>query len=283
MAMLYLIKMKIEMPNWDEVAKHYDGKGEDDLNYLVALDKRIVHHHSGIIDKDTLKNRNLNTKNIYKLLGISETKLTLFGGENLNLPPSKGLDCGCGRGGSTFILAKIFGHHMHGINITNSQLMIAKQSAKKLGLEDTTSFEKINIYDMENKKNCYDFIWACESTEYLPNLNSLFDIWHKLLYNKGKIILFALTYKESMKKSICEELKKINEIYVTSISSLENYFFYLRKNGFNLKKMIPLEKKVIPYWELRNKLPNKRGTEEHIIKGLKSGALQYSMMLLQKN
>lgn len=271
---------KISMPDWEAVGRHYDQKGRNDLNYLVATDKRIVHHHSGIFsDPAKYLNREYSEEELLAVLGESENRLTALGAEALNLRGKRGLDCGCGRGGSTFILARDYDHRMLGITISDTQLSFARQMAGELSLEARVSFEKKNIY-YDTIDGTFDFIWACESTEYMPDYDSLFKKWRSMLEPGGRVLLFAISYRNSRLEMVKTQLKEINRIYETRIGAFSSYLKAAMDNGFEVDDLIGLESMIIPYYRLRLRSKNRRGSEEALLKGLENGHFKYSMMLL---
>ena len=276
---------KVEMPDWDKVAGHYDKKGEDDLNYLSAVDKRIVHHHSGIFGgDDILFDRDYQEEELLKMLGESEDRLTHLGAKALELKNSRGFDCGCGRGGSSFILSRDYGHTMMGITISDTQLEFARSMALQLNLQESARFEKMNIFsvNLDHLDGQFDFTWACESTEYMPDYNKLFGKWYKLLKKGGKALIFAITYRESQLSFIEKELRMIDDIYETRIGEFNTYLESAVNSGFVIDDLIGLEEKIIPYYRLRLKSENKRGSEDALLKGLENGYFKYSLMLFRK-
>jgi len=276
---------EIVMPDWNQVAAHYDNKGKDDLNYLSAVDKRIVHHHSGVFDRvDHLLNREYREEDLLQLLGASEDRLTHLGAAALGISDGKGFDCGCGRGGSSLILARDYGHSMLGITISRTQLDYARIMAENLNLQDKVSFEQLNIYhaDLSGLEGQFDFIWACESTEYMPDYITLFTQWHKLLKRGGKALIFAITCRKSQLDKIENELRLIDEIYETKIGSFDAYLQAAISTGFEIDDLTGLEEKIIPYYKLRLKSVHKRGSEEALLKGLENGYFKYSLFLLRK-
>jgi len=279
------MQSKIQMPDWQAVADHYDKKGKDDMNYLVAADKRIVHHHSGIFEPGSESlTQSYAEEELLLVLGTAEDRLTHLGAKALDLKPGRGFDCGCGRGGSSFILAKDYGHNMQGITISQTQLEYARTMAGELHLEQKTNFALMNIYqaDFDHWQGTFDFVWACESTEYMPDQFLLFQKWNQLLKMGGKVLLFAITTRESQLPYIEKELKLVDDIYETKIGTMHNYLSAAVANNFEIDNFLDLAPQVIPYYRLRLQSAHKRGSEEALLKGLENGYFKYFLLLLHK-
>ena len=68
---------------------------------------------------------------------------------------------------------------------------------------------------------------------------------------------------------------------VLPLSILAVYFPGL-SGGFVLDDLIGLEEQIIPYYRLRIRSENRRGSEEALLKGLENGYFKYSLMLFRK-
>ncbi len=73
------------------------------------------------------------------------------------------LDAGCGVGGSSLWLAEQLGAQVCGINIQPLHLAIAREEARKRGLEDLVQFKEKNYCDTGEPANTFDVVWALES------------------------------------------------------------------------------------------------------------------------
>ena len=84
--------------------------------------------------------------------------------------PKRVLDCGCGIGGTTRHLAKKFGNEtsLTGITLSQSQRDRATSLAAEQGVTNA-EFKVMNALAMEFEDDTFDFVWACESGEHMPD------------------------------------------------------------------------------------------------------------------
>ena len=79
------------------------------------------------------------------------------------------LDVGCGIGGTSRYLAKKFpSAEVTGITISPEQQRRATDLAAERGISNA-KFELCDALDMKYPDNSFDFVWACESGEHMPD------------------------------------------------------------------------------------------------------------------
>lgn len=281
-----------EAMNWELIARHYDRKTDAELNYLVAEDKRIVHHHSGVFPPGTRVEEltaGRSQEELRALVGQSETRLTRLGGELLVrhgvTPASRGLDCGCGRGGSSFLLAREHGYRMFGITISPYQYEFAQARRRELGLEERTDFSLRNVFELTTPTEM-DFVWACESTEYMPDRKRLFETWNGVLRPGGQVLIFVLCSVPELFTTTSyarAAIEHIDRHYETRIGPLSEYLESALRTGFGVADLVDLRNEVLPYWRLRQALEGAPGTEAPIIDGLERGYLKFQALLFRKD
>jgi geranyl diphosphate 2-C-methyltransferase len=267
---------------WDAVGAHFDRKGRDDMNYLSSPDGLIVHHHTGLFPDGVTPEAD-SEEALLRLLWHAENRLVERAAALLDLRPGEeGFDCGCGRGGSSFLFARDFGARMTGITVSETQARFAREAAAQLGLAGQCAFHLENIYDGRQPSGAFDFIWACESTEYMPDRPRLFAEWWRLLRPGGRALGIILTYVESRRHLVARELAQLDAYYVGSTGPFHAYLDAAVKAGFLVDDVTPLERETIPYWDLRTRSAHQKGTEAWLRDGLRSGALRFSAMLFRK-
>ncbi len=265
---------------WKRIAQHYDHKGKDDLNYLSSEDGIIVHHHTGLFS-DGQDYSVEGEQTIIHELWRSEGRMVELVASMLQPRSGElGLDCGCGRGGSSFILARAHGVRMFGITLSQTQLRFAQDAAEKQGLYSQVEFGIENIYDARRPSQTYDFVWALESTEHMGDRQALFAQFRRVLKPRGRVVVVALTYVQSRLESIRRELDQLNEYYVGQTGSFESYLEAAINNGFALDDIVHLNRETLPYWRLRLRSTYQTGTEPWLIHGLENGGFHYSAMHL---
>lgn len=272
------------LPDWNAVAEHFDRKGTNDLNYLCSEDGVIVHHHSGFFDSARCPTE-MSEEAILRELGASETRLTLHGARLLRLSPGQfGFDCGCGRGGSALLFARHYGVAVDGITISSCQAAFVQQAAQRSGLDDLVRCRLENVYANTLPSEKYDFVWACESTEYMADRGMLLSEFERILRPRGKIVIMALTVAIGVDDDpvVCQTVASINNHYVTALGTLDEYFTAAAEADIDVVDVVQHEEQVLPYWRLRLASAHRTGSEVWLIDGLENGFLKYSTILCQK-
>jgi len=272
----------LEQSYWARVGQHYDRKGKDDLNYLTSGDGLIVHHHTGLF-LDGKEPVPADEAALLRELWLSEHRLVELAANVLRIGEGeRGLDCGCGRGGSSFLFARNYGARMFGITVSTSQEQFATAAARDLGLADRTSFALENLFEGKRPTEGYDFVWACESTEYMPDRRAMFAEWRRVLKPGGRALAIVLTWVQSRYETVRREMDLLNDYYVARAGSFESFLGAAMQEGFAIDDIIHLERETLPYWHLRLHSKNRTNTEPWLIHGLANGGFHFSAMLFRK-
>ncbi len=275
---------------WREVAGHYDRKGRDDLNYLAALDKTIVHHHTGLFepgrsfDADALAT--IGEDELLKEIGAAEQRLTDLGLATLVRHGARGpgLDCGCGRGGSALSFAlQRADLEIDGITVAHSQLAFARNAAQRLGLEDRVAFAKLSVFDLTpGLAGAYGFVYACESTEYMEPRAELFHIFRRLLRPGGVAVVFAYMKVAGHPALVSEDFSFVNDHYVMRTGDLQEYLRDSQAAGLELADWIDLRHEILAYWSLRALSRHRAGIEPAVLRCLHSDSVKYALIVFRK-
>jgi cyclopropane fatty-acyl-phospholipid synthase-like methyltransferase len=273
--------MQSDPTYWQRVGAHFDRKDERDLNYLSSGDGLIVHHHTGLFpDGRDLAPRD--EQEILRALWHSEHRMVRFAAELLAIRPGmRGLDCGCGRGGSSLMFARDYGAEMFGITISSAQAAFAERAAAALELSGQARFALENLHDHARPDGAYDFVFACESTEYMDR-PALFAEWRRVLRPGGVALAIVLTYVPSRLPEVARELALLNEYYVARAGSLASFLDGARQEGLALDDLVHLERETLPYWRLRLRSGHRSGTEPWLIHGLETGGFHFSAIRFRK-
>jgi cyclopropane fatty-acyl-phospholipid synthase-like methyltransferase len=109
---------------------------------------------------------------------------------NINVH-SKLLDLGCGNGGFTIQIAKHYGCFVHGIDISESMIHIAKEQPLDEELARKCTFEVSDFSDLKGVPAHFDFIIAIGSLYWTSNLMDVLKLWQKKMVLHGKLIIFT--------------------------------------------------------------------------------------------
>jgi len=112
--------------------------------------------------------------------------------------PARVLDVGCGIGGTSRYLARTFGpaSHVTGITLSPNQAARGTELAAKAGLANCT-FRVMDALAMDFPSNSFDFVWACESGEHMPDKKKYVEEMTRVLKPGGKIVIATWCQRET--------------------------------------------------------------------------------------
>jgi len=203
-----------------------------------------------------------------KLLGVS--------------PGDRGLDFGCGRGGSSIVLVTDYGASVLGIDCCASRIAAAERSAAKLGLAERLQFSNRSLFDHGPEASNFDFVWSCEVTGYVEALPELFQEWSRRLKPGGAALVFTYASSGADDEAARAVERKMREVYQVSPHSMDGYLGAIAGSPLRLEQESCLSAMALQYWQARRKAAQERGAESAIISGLESGCLHYMLWQLRK-
>ena len=113
--------------------------------------------------------------------------------------PAKVLDVGCGIGGTTRYLAKKFGPatSITGITLSPNQVRRGTELAAAAGLSNC-HFRVCDALAMDFPDNSFDFVWACESGEHMPDKKRYVEQMTRVLKPGGKLVIATWCQRETL-------------------------------------------------------------------------------------
>jgi ubiquinone/menaquinone biosynthesis C-methylase UbiE len=170
------------------------------------------------------------------------------------------LEIGCGGAQNSIVLSK-WGAEAVGIDLSNNQILHAKQLAKK---EDVgVSLILGNMEELPFKDEVFDIVTTAVSLHYVPDLNAAFAEANRVLtkggrfcfsashpLTEGKLTTFrnkqAVAVRDYFKRRIVRWTDKIPDGSKVKMHSyyrpLQDYFDMLIENGFIIERYIELER-----------------------------------------
>lgn len=104
-------------------------------------------------------------------------------------PTDKVLDAGCGVGGSSIFLASMLGCKVTGITLSERQVVMATENAKKKNLSELVDFKKMNYAATDFPDASFDVVWGCESICYADNKEQFIKEAWRLLKPGGRLVV----------------------------------------------------------------------------------------------
>lgn len=143
-------------------------------------------------------------------------KMMEFGGLEAQLSQraldckSKILDVGCGIGGTSRYLAKKFGNSTEvlGITLSTKQKQRAQELAKTQHV-DNVRFEVMDALNMSFADNTFDFVWACESGEHMPDKQKYVEEMVRVLKPGGRIVIATWCQRDEGEKPFNAQDKRM--------------------------------------------------------------------------
>ncbi len=261
------------------VAEYYDGQQED-INLLLAAEDGIVHHHSGLTEPGAVFPA-MTEEELLRELHQQENALTERGIRHLrNLTAGmRGLDAGCGRGGSSILINQRFGCRLDGVTLSPYQADFANKLVQEMGV-DELRFHQANMMALPFKDNCFDFVWAVESTEHAPDLGEMFAEFGRVAKPGAKLVIITGCGNPEHPEGQ-RFIEAINEWYRIQIHPAQEYLDAAQRTGWELIESEDLTPETIPYWDLRTRSNHRTGVEKFNA-AYKSGAGEYRLFSFQK-
>jgi tocopherol O-methyltransferase len=170
------------------------------------------------------------------------------------------LDCGCGIGGSSLVLAERYQARVVGITLSPVQVQRATVRAEAAGLGGETGpgarFEVADALHMPFADQSFDLVWSMESGEHMPDKVAFLQECYRVLKPEGKLLMAtwchrptdslggALTWLEQ------QQLNWIYQVYgLPYVVSLPDYEAIARTCGFRGLTSADWSLAVAPFWD----------------------------------
>lgn len=271
--------MKAASPWLRKVARLYDSKRRD-FNWRLASDG-IIHHHNGLVRDRAAYMRRIAEGGAPadRALHAAETELSKTGFRYLGRPGKSSLllDAGCGRGGSSLLLAARYPRlNIRGITISSYQASAARTAARARGLAGRVRFFKGSMLSLPFKAGSFSHIWACESTEHVPDLSDFFSEMARAARPGARLVVIAWVRDRSHPEG-GKYAKLADRAYVTKIHSENEYLDGALGAGWKLSEKKDLTSATALYWAGRLALKSGSGTESFMAPAFASRAMLYRL------
>lgn len=145
---------------------------------------------------------------------------------------SKVLDAACGRGATAIFIAKNFGCHVTGIDLSGKNIEKAKAISKKEGISEITDFR---VGDVENiidffTDETFDYV-ICECSFCLfDDKKKAAEELYRVTRKKGKIGISDIVVRSEVQQSLKDALNRF--LCILEAKSENEYKEYLEDAGF---------------------------------------------------
>jgi len=134
---------------------------------------------------------------------------------DLEKPPAKILDVGCGIGGTSRYLASKLGDEstVTGITLSPKQVERATRLAAERELGNA-NFQVMDALAMDFPDNSFDMVWACESGEHMPDKKKYIEEMSRVLKPGGVMVVATWCQRDDAEKPFSKsELKRLDYLY----------------------------------------------------------------------
>lgn len=266
-----------------KVAGLYDSKRRD-FNWRLAADG-VIHHHNGLVyDRRSVVRRvKKGGAPAEKIIHDSETALSELGFKYLGKPGPGAvlLDAGCGRGGSSLLLAAKYGRlAIRGVTVSAYQAAAARAAARAARLASRVKFSRASMLCLPFRDNYFDLVWACESTEHVPDLAAFFSETARSSRPGARLVVIAWV-RNAAHKLGRKYAAQADRAYVTRIHKEREYLLDGTGSGWKLREKVDLTGPTASYWAARAALKSGSGTESFMAPAFASRALLYRLYAYQ--
>lgn len=261
--------------------REYTGRISD---IVLSRADSYVHDHSGIMDEDTWRkftSISLSEEEKIDLIHSLEDDLVNKGCEFIKDigQKKKGLDMGCGRGGTCMMLADR-GYNMVGVTISQQEANFAHEQAdRRKGNKPFIICAGYMHVPLRSKE--YDFIWMCESIEYAPSLLDALRESCRFTKPLGRMVLIVRTY-HSKHEYARRYVERIDEACHINLHSLDEYENAISESDWIIHSRKDLTQDILRFMRFKNTSQVRSGIEPLLIEGYECGALSYHMFWLIK-
>jgi len=129
--------------------------------------------------------------------------------------PVRVLDVGCGFGGTSRHLGKLFPDaSVTGITLSPKQVQRGMELCAERGL-DNVKLQVMDALKMEFADNTFDLVWACESGEHMPDKKKYIEEMARVLKPGGTLVIACWCQREEteQRKFTDEERQQLQFLY----------------------------------------------------------------------
>lgn len=217
--------------NKEKIVEHYNFVSP----YYHSLWGEHLHHGYWITGKETKEDAQLAlTEHLAQIANIKHG--------------NKILDVGCGFGASSIYLAKNYNAETIGITISQVQVKMAQEAAKKANA--TSEFVLMDAEAMKFEKP-FDVIWSIESISHYKNKEKFFNKACQLLLPDGTVAVIDWFKKENLS---ADKYKKyilpIEKGMMVELHTMNDYISILKSNGLEIIKSEDISKNTAKTWDI---------------------------------
>lgn len=162
------------------------------------------------------------------------------------------LDLGCGVGGSSRLLAKLFNAEVLGLTLSPVQAANAEKYTQQAGLQDQVHFRTQDMLTLTEADGPFDLIWSMESAEHIKDKPELLHLFYTLLKPGGKFLMVTWCHRDTPPQLSDSEQKLLHQVcnlyHLPPWISVAEYKNIAEASGFTNVKTDDWSRAVFPFW-----------------------------------
>ncbi len=163
------------------------------------------------------------------------------------------LDVGCGVGGSSRFLAKLFDAEVLGLTLSPVQAENAKKYTQQADLQEQVKFRVQDMMTLDESDGLFDLIWSMESAEHIAEKEKLLHLFYKLLKPGGKFLMVTWCHRDTPPNLSHFEQKLLQQVcnlyHLPPWISIAEYENIANENDFLQVKTADWSRSVFPFWD----------------------------------
>jgi len=169
---------------------------------------------------------------------------------------SKVLEIGCNTGFASVNIAYFSGCKVIGIDINEESIKLAKQYAKRNGLEKLVEFRVGNAENLDFENETFDLVWLSNVLSFVKNKEAVISECLRVLKLGGTLSLIPIYYRKSPPRDL---VSKISMAIGNKIEVYTKDFWIELVESISKKLNVPLElyyEEDFEYQDCKDKIDN---------------------------
>jgi len=146
------------------------------------------------------------------------------------------LNIGCGAGEDSVWNARAHGAYVIGVNISETQLELARENAHEHGVEELTEFNYDDFQTLETiEDESVDVVWGLEALSHSPDRKTALEAANRVLADDGRVAFTDLFLTQSPETLTADEqanLEIINDALGLRVGAIDTFEQTLQTAGF---------------------------------------------------
>ena len=138
------------------------------------------------------------------------------------------LDVGCGLGGSAFLMARELGVRVHGVDLSQNMITLARARCRAHGLDGLVTLERADCLELEGEA-LYDAVYSRDVFLHIAGKHALFTVLARLLAPGGRLLFTDYCRNEGVAS---REFVDYIEAHGYSLATIDEYRAHLERAGF---------------------------------------------------